>query len=173
MFLLNALNADNAKHAFRFISNADWGPLLERNSKRAGAFLALIFAAGFMLGSVVHQWNDEIAGFVVTILGLKAVADGVKAEPKPEPAEEPAEEPAAAIQTDATEQAMADRQEAVIETLKTLKVAELRRVARLMGQPREFYRTARKAALLDELCYQASTLQLLDLEIVLGRLTNA
>lgn len=160
---INALTADNAKAAFRSISTADWGPLLERNAKRTGAFLALIFAAGFALGSIIHQWNDEIAGFVVTLLGLKAVTDGVKTEPAP----------AAAIQTDATEQALSDRQELVIETLKGLKVAQLRRVARLMGQPREFYRTARKAALLDELCYQASTLQLLDLEIVLARLTNA
>lgn len=166
---LNALTVDNAKHAFRSISTADWGPLLERNAKRTGAFLALIFAAGFALGSIIHQWNDEIAGFVVTLLGLKAVTDGVKTEPKPEPETAPA----AAIQTDATEQALSDRQELVIETLKGLKVAQLRRVARLMGQPRDFYRTARKADLLDELCYQASTLQLLDLEIVLARLTNA
>ena len=140
---------------------SDWAPLLESTSRKTGAVLALLFTLGFVCGRLIHDWNDELTGFVVTLLGLKASAwfkgkeTASEAAPTTKPARQTAE-PAPAVVTREVQKAGTAaldlrRLEESLKwrELRRTPVVKLRKIARAHGMSAKEARVARKAQLVD------------------------
>jgi hypothetical protein len=113
--------------------------------------IVAVFTAGLMTGEWLHRTNDQLAALWVHLwLQGSSAVDG----PSPAEGDVVAERMAATWATASQfRQEMARRQEIQRRTarraaMQRLTVAELRRIARDMGQPRAWVRTSRKAELL-------------------------
>ena len=128
---------------------SDWAPLLESTSRKTGAVLALLFTLGFVCGRLIHDWNDELTGFVVTLLGLKASAwfKGKEPAAEPVPTPEPARQTAEPVAPPAAPAAPVARREVL--DLRQTPVVKLRKIARAHGMSAKDARVARKAQLVD------------------------
>lgn len=144
---------------------SDWAPLLESTSRKTGALLALLFTLGFVCGRLIHDWNDELTGFVVTLLGLRASAffKGPKGEPEPEPQPEPARQTAEPVASPER-----NRVALILIALRQTPVVKLRKIAREHGMTAKAARVARKADLVAFLAPTEASANLTDLEISLG-----
>lgn len=139
------------------ICTSDWGTPIEATARNVAGFLALIYTAGFVFGQWLHNLNDWLAGKPEHVASAVIQNDA--------PVSDDIEAIADLVFSD---RPGVDREAAVILHLNSLTVQKLRTVARRIGLSRDFYRMARKAELIEELSYVATTHQLTDLEVALG-----
>lgn len=150
------------------IYTSDWGTPIETAARNVAGFLALIYTAGFVSGLWLHNLNDALASVVS---GRK-----ITRKTAPQPVAQPVIQNDAPVSADLeaiadlvlSERPGVDREAHALLLIHSLKVTELRRVARKMGYGQELYRLGRKGELISELRYCARSGRLDKLAAVLG-----
>ena len=137
------------------ICTSDWAMPIEQAARNVAGFLALIYTAGFVFGQWLHNLNDWLAG--------KPVASAVIQNDAPV-----SDDVAAIADLVFSDRPGVDRESQALLIIHSLKVTELRRLAQKMGYGREMYRVARKAELITELRWCATSSRFDRLAAILG-----